>query len=167
MTSNLQCMTLCHTMQTSIFERRGKLRPAHSARRMNITWMMCSTTQGFPHKAVEWHSTTLLLSKSLKVVYKECKKPLIFHYNGPKYHSTQKFLGNLCNCHTAKNIRRYNECHDQVLSTTTSTIKKHLSSTVTMTVDLSDGYYPPLLPPPPKSHCINWSLTWCGLVGRH
>ena len=66
----------------------------------------------------------------------------------------QNLIHVLNNCQTTLNLRRYNNRHDQILSTIASTIKKHLPSTVSMTTDLSEGYI--LLP---KPHHTNGSST--------
>ena len=52
----------------------------------------------------------------------------------------QNLIHVLNNFQTALNFRRYNDCHDHVLSTIVSTIKKHLPSMVSMTANLPEGY---------------------------
>ena len=52
----------------------------------------------------------------------------------------QNLIHVLNNCQKALDLRRYNECHDQVLVTITSAIKDHLPASVSMTTDLGDDY---------------------------
>ena len=52
----------------------------------------------------------------------------------------QSLLHMLNNCRSARDLRRYNHRHSLVLQEFASAIKLYLPSTITLSVDISDGY---------------------------
>ena len=58
----------------------------------------CVKLRDFPTKWQSGAAQLYFCPKTFDVVkgmYKECNKPMIFHHNRPKYHSTRDFWGNL------------------------------------------------------------------------
>ena len=81
-------LQVMHYMRGAEVERHFKL--SFCCTHANFSFL-----QGFPCRVVEWRSsgsTTLLLSKTLNGVHKECKKPLIFHTHWEKIPLYSKFL---------------------------------------------------------------------------
>ena len=63
--------------------------------------------------------------------------------NSPAYTlcgGNKKLLHVLNNCTTARDLQRYNSCHDLVLQDIASDIKPHLSATTTLSVEIGEGY---------------------------
>ena len=74
-------------------------------------------------------------------------------------HENQSLLHVLNNCSVARDYRRYNVRHDSILRAITETVRHNISSTATVTADISDTYdFPHHIIPTD----LRPGLTWCG-----